>query len=58
MLIDVEAHVRGEAAWVRRSFGQSLFVAFVCILALAGLTWQARRTLRGAAMLASVMASG
>jgi O-antigen/teichoic acid export membrane protein len=35
-----EAHVRGEAAWVRRAFGQSLLVAFACILALAGLTWQ------------------
>jgi len=35
-----EAHVRGDSAWVRRAFRQSLLVALGCVLALGLLTWQ------------------
>lgn len=36
-----EAQVRGDAAWVRRAFNQSLLVTGCAIILVAGMTWQA-----------------
>lgn len=41
-----EAHVRGDAAWVRRAFLQSLLVTLACIAGLMLLTWQSGRLLQ------------
>ncbi len=41
-----EAHVRGDAAWIRRAFGQTLLVTVAGILALVLLTWQSGPILR------------
>ena len=40
-----EAHVRGDTAWVRRAFHQSLLVAAGCAAAVGLLTWQSDRLL-------------
>jgi len=41
-----EAHVRGDATWVRRAFLQSLLVSLACIVGLMFLTWQSGRLLQ------------
>jgi len=53
-----EAHVRGDAAWVRRAFGQSLLVALGCGLALVFLTAQSGPLLHWWLGAAAVPATG
>ena len=40
-----EAHVRGDATWIRRALRQSLLVAAGCVAVLGILTWQSDRLL-------------